>query len=116
MPNAIQIHTKEKIRAQAGIEPTTLGVLAHYSNHRATEALVVERLQFDYNRQFLIFSAVINDHSNYFNKWRSTRDADGFPNWLTGSLEIVYIVRTIASPVRSLAAHPLQKPRIPLYP
>ncbi len=31
MPNAIRIHTKEKIRAQAGIEPTTLGVLAHYS-------------------------------------------------------------------------------------
>ncbi len=25
MPNAIRIHTKEKIRAQAGIEPTTLG-------------------------------------------------------------------------------------------
>ncbi len=26
-----ELHTKENIRAQAGIEPTTLGILAHYS-------------------------------------------------------------------------------------
>ncbi len=55
LPNAIRIHTKEKIRAQAGVEPTTLGVLAHYSNHWATEALVVELLQFDYIGNFWIF-------------------------------------------------------------
>ncbi len=41
-------------------------------------------------RQFF-FSAVISDHSNYFNEWRSTRDADGFPNWLTGYLEIISV-------------------------
>ncbi len=44
---------------------------------------MVERSQFDHIGNFLIFSAVISDHSNYFNEWRSTRDADGFPNWPT---------------------------------
>ncbi len=43
----------ENIRAQAGIEPTTLGVLAHYSNHWATEALVVEWSLFDCISNFL---------------------------------------------------------------
>ncbi len=58
----------KKIRAQAGIEPTTLGVLAHDSNHWATEALVVERSQLEYIGNFFIFfisSAAISDHSNY---------------------------------------------------
>ncbi len=50
---------------------------------------MVERSQFDYIGNFLIFSAVISDLRNYFNEWRSTRDADGLPNWLTRSLEIV---------------------------
>ncbi len=36
-----------------------------------------------------VVTAVISDHSNYFNEWGSTRDADRFPNWPTGSLEIV---------------------------
>ncbi len=40
----------------------------------ATEALVVQRSQFDYIGNFWIFSAVISDHSNYFSEWRSTRD------------------------------------------
>ncbi len=32
LPNAIRIRKKSGLM-QAGIEPTTLGVLAHYSNH-----------------------------------------------------------------------------------
>ncbi len=70
MMNLMTAEITEKIRAPAGIEPTTLWVLAHYSNHRATEALVVEQSLFDYKGNFWIFTAVICDHSNYFNEWR----------------------------------------------
>ncbi len=51
-PNFTQ---RKKIQDQAGIEPTTLGVLAHYSNHWATEALVVEKSLFDYIGIFSFF-------------------------------------------------------------
>ncbi len=39
MPNAIRISYKGKIRAQAGIEPTTFGVLAHACTTLTTELL-----------------------------------------------------------------------------
>ncbi len=46
-PMPSEFHAEESIRAQAGIEPTTLGVLVHYSNQWATEALVIERSHLD---------------------------------------------------------------------